>query len=217
MLNLQITTIPIIFALSNIWQFHFSNSTIMDIISRIKEYMEYTQLTSSQFADRAGIPRPTLSQLLNGRNKSNEGAKKISSDIIRKLHDAFPDLNVMWLLFGDGDMESGSNIEISEPQNEALNDTKIFQNSEIENIQRHIFFDDEFQDLGAEKSDNANSASENEKSGVTGTTHAISAAASISERRNGDPVAFRSDKTKKVQSIMVFYSDNSFEIFKPSE
>ena len=111
----------------------------MDIISRIKEYMEYTQLTSSQFADRAGIPRPTLSQLLNGRNKSNEGAKKISSDIIRKLHDAFPDLNVMWLLFGDGDMESGSNIEISEPQNEALNDTKIFQNSEIENIQRHIF------------------------------------------------------------------------------
>ena len=79
-----------------------------------------------------------------------------------------------------------------------------------------IYFD-EFQDLGAEKSDNANSASENEKSGVTGTTHAISAAASISERRNGDPVAFRSDKTKKVQSIMVFYSDNSFEIFKPSE
>lgn len=189
----------------------------MDIISRIKEYMEYTQLTSSQFADRAGIPRPTLSQLLNGRNKSNEGAKKISSDIIRKLHDAFPDLNVMWLLFGDGDMESGSNIEISEPQNEALNDTKIFQSSEIENIQRQIFFDDELQDLCAEKSDNANSASENEKSGVTGTTHTISAAASISERRNGDPVAFRSDKTKKVQSIMVFYSDNSFEIFKPSE
>ena len=38
--------------------------------------MEHEQLTNSQFADKCRIPRPTLSQILNGRNK------KISEEII---------------------------------------------------------------------------------------------------------------------------------------
>lgn len=187
----------------------------MDIVSRMKQYMEYCQLTSSQFADRAGIPRPTLSQLLNGRNKTNEGAKKISSDIIRKLHDAFPRLNVMWLLFGDGDMETDSNIKISEPQNRAENDDDLFQNSDIEDIQHQILFDDELQDLSQEKSDSNISSEKSRVNDISDCIRTISM--SPGNQRNTPPMSFQADKTKRVQSIMVFYSDNSFEIFKPSE
>jgi predicted XRE-type DNA-binding protein len=42
---------------------------IMDIISRLKLFLEQNGISNSQFADTCGIPRPTLSQLLNGRNK----------------------------------------------------------------------------------------------------------------------------------------------------
>ncbi|MDE6542191.1 MAG: helix-turn-helix transcriptional regulator [Muribaculaceae bacterium] len=54
----------------------------MDIASRLRQYMEAKEIASSQFADTAEIPRPTLSQLLNGRNK------KISNELIGKIHDA---------------------------------------------------------------------------------------------------------------------------------
>lgn len=70
----------------------------MDINSRIRTFIEAMNLTSSQAADQAGIPRPSFSQILTGRNR------KISNEVIAQLHQAFPTLNVLWLLFGQGDM-----------------------------------------------------------------------------------------------------------------
>lgn len=83
----------------------------MDIVGRLKKFIASTGLQTSQFADRAGIPRPTLSQLLSGRNK------KVSNELIDKLHLSFPRLNVLWLLFGEGDMDADALAPTSEPQN----------------------------------------------------------------------------------------------------
>lgn len=66
--------------------------------TRLKVFMDSTEMTSSQFADLCEIPRPSFSQLLSGRNQ------KVSDTIIRKIHSVFPDLSVSWLLFGEGDM-----------------------------------------------------------------------------------------------------------------
>lgn len=194
----------------------------LDIIGRLKLFMEHRQLSKSQFADTAGIKRPTMSQLLNGRNKSNddtqnnsnEGAQKISSDIIRKLHDAFPSLNVMWLLFGEGDMEDNSNIEISDGQNTGKIENNSPQNNEYEIFNSLNLFEDEDSDLQSEKS-NSLSAPQNRqiKTGQSAKTDIKSAPASFSTQ----PIALQPDKTKRVLSIMVFYSDNSFETFKPAE
>ena len=86
----------------------------MDLVNRLRHYMETSLLTISQFADRCGIPRPTMSQLMNGRNK------RISDEIINKIHSAYPDLSVLWLMFGEGDMLTGENIKISEPQKSSI-------------------------------------------------------------------------------------------------
>lgn len=83
----------------------------MDLVSRLKHYLDYRQISVTQFADECAIPRPTGSQLLAGRNK------KVSDEIIGKIHAAYPDLNIVWLMFGEGDMVKDANIEISEPQN----------------------------------------------------------------------------------------------------
>lgn len=69
-----------------------------DIVSRIKIFLQSMGIANSSFADICGIPRPSLSQLLNGRNK------KVSNEVIDKIHAAYPELNMMWLMFGDGDM-----------------------------------------------------------------------------------------------------------------
>ncbi len=70
----------------------------MDIVSRIKLFLSQNGIANSQFADTCEIPRPTLSQLLNGRNK------KVSDEVLTKIHNAYPALNMMWLMFGDGNM-----------------------------------------------------------------------------------------------------------------
>ncbi len=82
----------------------------MDLVSRLKHYLDSRQISITQFADECGIPRPTGSQLLAGRNK------KVSDEIISKIHSAYPNLNIVWLMFGEGNMMTDGNIEISEPQ-----------------------------------------------------------------------------------------------------
>lgn len=68
------------------------------IASRLRQYIEHLGISTSQFADGAGIPRPSLSQLLTGRNK------KVSNTLISQIHLAYPELSVTWLMFGEGAM-----------------------------------------------------------------------------------------------------------------
>ena len=51
-----------------------------NIIDRINSFIEESNLTRSQFADACGIPRPTISQMLSGKNK------KIGDDVISVIH-----------------------------------------------------------------------------------------------------------------------------------
>ncbi|WP_295728049.1 helix-turn-helix transcriptional regulator [uncultured Muribaculum sp.] len=83
----------------------------MDIATRLKEFIDYSGLQSTQFADACGIPRPSFSQLLRGRNR------KVSDEVITKIHESFPQLSVLWLMFGEGDMLTSGNIAISEAEN----------------------------------------------------------------------------------------------------
>lgn len=69
-----------------------------NVAIRLKVFIDEMGLTNSQFADQCGIPRPSLSQILTGRNK------KISDVIVGQIHTAFPRLSVLWLLFGEGGM-----------------------------------------------------------------------------------------------------------------
>lgn len=68
-----------------------------NIIDRINSFIEESNLTRSQFADACGIPRPTISQMLSGKNK------KIGDDVISVIHKTYPEIPMMWLLFGEGE------------------------------------------------------------------------------------------------------------------
>lgn len=86
------------------------------VASRLKSVISGLGLTDSQFADRCQISRPTLSLLLAGKNK------KISDVMLSQIHDAFPQVSILWLLFGEGEMfknenESDSNANLL-PENQ---------------------------------------------------------------------------------------------------
>lgn len=186
-----------------------SHFLVMDIVERLISFRNHIGLTNSQFADRAGIPRPTLSQFLNGRNK------RLSDDFTAKLHDAYPDLNILWLLFGEGNMtidsdmpaisdeigRNSSHMPDQDPKNEAHAEQQLAQNSTNRSDQstksgvNETFFD------------------RNESGGLFNSD--IAQQFPLAGAPVPHPV-IPTDPAKRIQSIMVFYSDNSYEIFTPA-
>ena len=63
---------------------------------RLELIMRCYNLTPSQFADKTGIQRASVSHILSGRNKA-------SLEVMLKIYDAFPSLDMKWLRTGNGD------------------------------------------------------------------------------------------------------------------
>lgn len=117
----------------------------MDIVDRLNLFLEETRISKSQFADSCNIPRPTVSQILSGRNK------KISDEIIAKIHSIYPQLSIMWLMFGEGNMLAtavdGSNLSFTEIKSGGNIEHNLFENHLMSNdsdyadsLNRHTSF-----------------------------------------------------------------------------
>ncbi len=180
----------------------------MDIATRLKEFLDYTGMQSTQFADACGIPRPSFSQLLRGRNR------KVSDEVIAKIHEAFPRLSVLWLMFGEGDMVQSVNNEISEPKTFAnplpLFDECVNNQSDIcENntVEFHRNFPESV-DLPPV----SEITSKKEASELLNTSHTTG-----TPMPDGGAYASKLQTTvnRHVERIMIFYSDQSFETFIP--
>lgn len=174
----------------------------MDIVSRLKIYMDYAQIAISQFADTCNIPRPTISQILNGRNK------KISDELIGKIHAAFPDLSVVWLMFGEGPMLINSNIKTSEPKIDAKLTFDDDQISEHEMFSSKPGPQPAVRDIYSNKSDNDDMG---EVAPILDNSAQKHAPAEIT-----DAISGKIETSKKITSIVVFYADNTFQTFNPS-
>ncbi len=105
-----------------------------NVAIRLKGFIDSQGLTHSQFSDKCGIPRPSLSQILSGRNK------KVSDVIIGQIHRAFPQLSVLWLLFGEGPMLTS--LQNSSPTDQSSQNIETSQKSNPD------FPDDSFSDSG---------------------------------------------------------------------
>lgn len=68
---------------------------------RLLKIFETYSISSTQFADSIGVQRSTLSHLLSNRNKP-------SLELLLKITEHYPDLNLYWLSNGSQEMMLGS-------------------------------------------------------------------------------------------------------------
>ncbi len=80
----------------------------MDFINRLKKVMEFHQLTASNFADKIGVQRSSISHILSGRNKP-------SLDFVLKVTNTFTDVDMYWLLKGKGVFPKKEKIDTPTP------------------------------------------------------------------------------------------------------
>ena len=175
----------------------------MDIVSRLKQFMANSGISNSQFADTCDIPRPTLSQLLNGRNK------KVSDEVIGKIHRAYPTLNVLWLMFGDGEMLLNGHDSIDGNDNMAGAENGAGAMHDDQG-QRSISFDDDEGSAFAPTSKPAQRTIQGSQASESLQTYMRNGGAGRMANRGA-----ASPDARRVIKIAVFYSDGRFDEFSP--
>lgn len=167
--------------------------------TRLKLFMDSIHIPSTQFADMCEIPRPSFSQLLSGRNQ------KISDILIRKIHAAYPDLSVMWLMFGEGPMLTS--------QNKKEVDAELIGEKDIVNYRNPQEIPNEI----------ANTIAGANVKGLTTpqTVDNRDIYQQLEENKKILELQLQIEKLKKnprrVAQITVYYDDSTFETFIPAK
>lgn len=68
-----------------------------NVKNRLAAIMEKEGLTAGAFAESINIAQATISQIMRGRNMP-------STEILLKLHQRYPEINLNWLITGQGNM-----------------------------------------------------------------------------------------------------------------
>ena len=79
---------------------------------RIRNIMQHERLSQQEFAARLGISAASLSSIFTGRTNP-------TNNHVMAVHRAFPQINVNWLLFGEGDMMDHSEGDADAPSPDA--------------------------------------------------------------------------------------------------
>ncbi len=142
--------------------------------SRIKRFMDYRSISSSELADTIGVQRSNVTHVLHGRNKP-------SFQFIAKLLETYPEMNAKWLIMGTGNMLEHGQID-----------------------QQQLFPEDVKQEIPKQ----AEPKTTNE------ATEVATPQIPIQHIETENSVA---PKTKEIERIVVFYTDQTFKEYGPSK
>lgn len=172
-----------------------------NVAIRLKVFIDSEGLSYSQFADQCGIPRPSLSQILSGRNK------KISDVIVGQIHKTFPNLSVLWLMFGEGPMLLPENNNVGFSQSDTQ---KSFPDGNL--FSEAINFIDE--DKGNVPQSNVKALTNPLKPTENSNYKEDKAVEKIAELQS--QIDKLRKNPRKVSQITVYYDDSTFETFYPN-
>lgn len=167
------------------------------MIDRIKELMELSDSSPAQFAGAIGINRSNLTHLFSGRNQP-------SLDLARKILLAFPEVKTEWLIMGVGPMTKTDAEKLQPPIQIVPTEPDLFSprvNTDSKPVST--------QDTQVETLINEVSSSFVEKKSTNSNEREI-------KNEGGSPKRdqiFNSQRGKKIEKIIFFYTDKSFEIY----
>ena len=152
-----------------------------DFVKRLEKILDYYSLSASGFADKIGVQRSSLSHLLSGRNKP-------SLDLILKIVENYPEVDLYWILNGKGDFPKGESKTATLSENSVLN-TKNIDDKNSPDIP-NLFSD--------ENTSQKNPVFENLKNNFSNTGNMPTA-----------------KNESEIERIVVFYKNGSFKNYLP--
>ncbi|MGN0310642.1 MAG: helix-turn-helix domain-containing protein [Bacteroides sp.] len=157
----------------------------MTVIERFQQVMEHFGLNAGTFAERINVSQATISHIINGRNKYP------STDVLLRLHDTFPKVNLNWLITGEGisGLEEDNENTPSDPNaNPDSSDSPTYD--------------------GVSANNGTAAAKYRKENG-------LDAALNAAYEAKKQEVVYRERPQRKITEIRIFFDDNTFETFTP--
>ncbi len=161
----------------------------MNLSEKIELLIKRKQLSASQFADKLGIPRSSISHILSGRNKP-------SLDVVQKILRVFPEITAEDLLFEDRTLGSVAIVKeiTAAPSTPSLFDPILPTPSES------------VKNNSTEQTIVQSNLRRTRESSNTERNSSAPASA---------PVLNPTYLEKKIERVLIFYSDGTFSESKP--
>ena len=140
-------------------------------------------MSAVQFAEKIDISPSSLSHILNGRNKP-------SLEVVMKIHKACTYVNLLWLLYGEGEMENQENAPV--PEDSAISGMMMYGESPI------------FASNGTE--DGENRKEMQLKTPVFAPKEIVR-----------EEVKYVEKPARKITEIRIFFDNGTYETFRPDK
>lgn len=174
---------------------------------RVKKVQDHYKLTQKQFAVELGVAEATISSIYRGRTAP-------TNNLIQAVHNAYPAVNINWLMFGEGEMllpltaetAVGGSVTNEEAMGALMNGQEMSgQNVGFSMSDSPTLFD-------APQAGNTP-----QKAQKTGSFSGLPVELQLAEALSELKKAKDFDKPKrKIKEIRVFFDDGTFETFTPS-
>ncbi len=161
--------------------------------NRIKQLIDQYELSYSDFAQQLGVQSSSISHLVLGRNKP-------SIDFIQKLHKQYPEVQMDWLLFGQGEPFNRENEKESNDSPTLFSAKEKAEKSE-----------DRKEEIAISKDIETKTVKPDSK--YSDTTNSISRDFTTFDKEQNE-ISDSQRIEKEVKSILIIYSDGSFEEFQ---
>lgn len=158
--------------------------TFATMRDRLNELMELLGMTPTQFATAIGIQRPTLQHILSGRNEP-------SLKIVTCIHNTFPDIDLDWLLNGNGSPRKEN------AKTEADRDYPLFSGSDSGLFPPPVRTETDFSNVRKETKPSKRSKSTDNKE--------------LESANQSQDTCMR----KHIKEVVIFYEDGTYEKFQP--
>ncbi|MFM6949260.1 MAG: helix-turn-helix transcriptional regulator [Aquirufa sp.] len=187
----------------------------MNLSRKIELLIQKKQMSSSQFADKLGIPRSSISHILSGRNKP-------SLDVVQKILSNFPEISAEELLFEDQTLKilnsTSSNFQEQDLLKENLTIGTLFDQNltePSESNKKIILESDTVQPnlrRSKERQEKEPSPSEN----VSKPVNSIAKSSQINQLNEFTNTYPSTHLNKQIERVIIFYSDGTFTESKAS-
>lgn len=153
----------------------------MSIKDRFKMIMDREKLTAGAFAESIGVAQATISHILGPRNKYP------STEVILRLHQRYNDINLEWLLTGDGEMSNSPNSSI-----ESGFDYPLFAENPLNPSEESAPVENR-KEIASELPSNTPKEIVKQE------------------------IIYKERPPRKITEIRIFFDDNTYETFKPEK
>ena len=143
--------------------------------------MDREKLTAGAFAESIGVAQATISHILGPRNKYP------STEVILRLHQRYNDINLEWLLTGEGEMSNTSDSSI-----ESGFDYPLFAENSVNPSKE-------------------TGPAENRKE------IALETPANATKEIVKQEIRYIEKPARKITEIRIFFDDNTYETFRPEK